>query len=327
MTKPTLSIIIPMRGGVPEAWLKELLKVEGSVEFILVYPPGVSPFTITNSRLRYIKSPLQGELVQRITALLNATGTYVLSINCDEYLYPNILEVAQAYFRKYPDSYFLRLKKANFAFGDPTIIKEWKPLPNIEDIPVQKARRKNQPSQDSEATYSEEQKKYMMREIPIVPLENKFDFLALLRGRKDHKGRHQENFDKKVWKNEMVQETLKDLVTTFKLVGPFKYIPFWTADRLLGLSVQAKFFEQDKIAGHWLPLPEQLRTEDNPPEYALKYRRYVLAEVLLLKHFPNYGYFWNLVLSQGNILGVFLPRDTIKAFAKKFGIILKRKTR
>ena len=249
---------------------------------------------------------------------MNARGTYVLSINCDEYIHHNIVEITREYFRNFPESYFFRLKQRIFEFGDPTIIQEWKPLQNFAEIKIRKTGKK--PENSQEPDYSEEEKQYMMREIPIVPLGNRFDFSAFLKGRKDHRGPHQENFDKKVWKNEMVQENLQDVVTHLKLLGPFKYIPFWTADRLLGLSIQAKFFEEDKIAGHWLPLPEQLRTEDNPPEYPRKHRRYVLAEILLLKKYPRYGYFWNLVLSKGDIFSVFFPKDTIKDFAEKLGL-------
>ena len=135
-------------------------------------------------------------------------------------------------------------------------------------------------------------------EVPIAPLNNPLNFASLLRGRRDHHGRHIENFDKTVWKNEFVQATLQDLTATMKFWGNIKYIPFWCLDRLLGLMVQAKFFEQGQIIGHKLPLPECLRSEDNPPNHQRTNRYYVFAEVLLLKRFPNKGYFWNLVLSQ-----------------------------
>ena len=180
MTQPILSIIIPMRGGVPETWLKELLKVQGSVEFILVYPPGVSPLNIVDDRLRHIKIPLQGELIQRLSALLNARGTYVLSINCDEYLHHNIVDITREYFRNFPESYFFRLKQRIFEFGDPTIIQEWKPLQNLAEIKVRKTGKK--PDNSQEPDYSEAEKQYMMRETPIVPLGNRFDFSAFLRG-------------------------------------------------------------------------------------------------------------------------------------------------
>jgi hypothetical protein len=81
MTNSQLSIIIPMREGVQHSWPKELLKVQGSTEFILVYPPHVCFTAISDPHLRQIISPLRGELIQRVTALLNALGKYLLSIN------------------------------------------------------------------------------------------------------------------------------------------------------------------------------------------------------------------------------------------------------
>ena len=82
------------------------------------------------------------------------------------------------------------------------------------------------------------------------------------------------------------------------LFGPFKYFPFWCMDRLLGLSIQARYYEKGKIIGHILPQPEQIRIEDNPPEYRRTKRFYVFAELLFLKNNPQYGYLWNLILAQ-----------------------------
>ncbi|WP_353931207.1 glycosyltransferase family A protein [Okeanomitos corallinicola TIOX110] len=313
MTNPQLSIIIPMRGGVEDSWLQELLKIQGSTEFILVYPPHVPFFKVIDPRLRQIKSPLKGEVVQRVTALLNASGKYVLSINCDEYIHPDILAITEDYFSNFPDSYFFRLNQVQFPFGKAPIGKDWNSLANIKDIGIRK--------RNDGKTYSPEEIEYTMREVPIVPLNNKKDFFALFRGRKDHRGPHQENFDKKVWKNELVQATLPEIATTFNLFGPFKYVPFWTADRLMGLSVQAKFFEPGKIAGHWLCLPEQLRTEDNPPNQPRVNRRYVLAEILLLKLFASFGYIWNLtIFDKGGIFMVWFPKDTLRKIAYKLGL-------
>jgi hypothetical protein len=313
MAKPQLSIIVPMRENVQDSWLQELLKVQGNAEFILIYPSGVSYIAIADPRLRQITCPLRGELVQRVTALLNAAGQYVLSINCDEYLHPKIIEITEDYFSNFPDSYFFRLKQVQFPFGDAPINKPWDSLNHIKEIEVRE--------RNTEKTYSPEEVEYTMREIPIVPLDNKPDLLAVFRGRKDQRGPHQENFDKKVWKNDRVQEALKEIVSTFRLFGPFKYVPFWTADRLMGLSVQARFFEPGKIVGHWLPLPEQLRTEDNPPNYPRKNRRYVLAELSLLRQFPNFGYIWNLVVfDRGGIFMVWFPKDTLRRLAETLGL-------
>jgi glycosyltransferase involved in cell wall biosynthesis len=318
LSNPVLSVIIPMRGGVSQQWLEELLKVEGDVEFILTYPPTVKPFPITEPRLRYVRCPLQGEVVQRITALLNATGQYVLSINCDEYLHPRILEIVTYYFERFPESYFFRLRQGFFPFGDAPTNKPWEMLPNLHEIPI-----KNIQGRQLQNNLDE---RVAMREIPIAPLNNTPDLRSLLRGRRDHQGPHQENFDKKVWKNALVQETLKDIVPNFNLLGPLKYAPFWTADRLMGLAVQAKFYDGEKIIGHWLPLPEQMRTEDNPPDQPRNNRRYILADIILLKLYPKFGYLWNLAFSKGGILMIWFPKDTLKALAIKLKLFKPRST-
>lgn len=299
MTKPTLSVIIPMRENVPEVWLKELANIQGNVEFILVYPPKVQLLPNINSRIKQIISPLRGEVIQRITALLNASGTYVLSINCDEYLYPNIEQLAMQYFERFPNSWFVRLRTESYPYGSQNqLIKEWDNCPDVNSFKVKS-------KADKDLLESE-----TFKEIPISPLENKLDLFCMIRsfpGRKDHNGAHQENFDKKIWKNSLVQETLADIVELFTIFGALKYIPFWCADRLLGLSMQAKLYEKnlvekEQIIAHWFPLPALIRTEDNPPNFRGKNRRYILGEILLLKLYPQYGYFWNLVLSQWRTL-------------------------
>ncbi|CCQ66719.1 hypothetical protein CWATWH0402_58, partial [Crocosphaera watsonii WH 0402] len=117
MTKPTLSVIIPMRDNVPQVWIEALAKVEGNVEFILVYPPEVPLLSNDDPRIHQITSPIRGEVVQRITALLNASGTYVLSINCDEYLYPKIEDVVVEYFQTFPNSYLFKLRQKFYPYG------------------------------------------------------------------------------------------------------------------------------------------------------------------------------------------------------------------
>ncbi|MEL4895624.1 glycosyltransferase family A protein [Crocosphaera sp. Alani8] len=293
MTKPTLSVIIPMRDNVPQIWIETLAKVEGNVEFILVYPPEVPLLSNNDPRIRQITNAIRGEVVQRITALLNASGTYVLSINCDEYLHPKIEEVVLEYFQTFPNSYLFKLRQKTYPYGKPEkLLEEWQPFTDIENIQVRKGEDRHLPTEET------------LQEIPISPLENKLDWLCLIRERKDHHGPHQENFDKKVWKNSLVQEQINDTVKLFTLLGPFKYVPFWCSDRLLGLGMQARlyakgFAKRGDIIGHILPFPEQFRTENNPPEfnYTNTNRRYVLAECFLVKLYPQYGYFWNLVLA------------------------------
>jgi hypothetical protein len=56
-------------------------------------------------------------------------------------------------------------------------------------------------------------------------------------------------------------------------------------------------------------MPEQIRIENNPPEY-IRFNRYgVLSELYLIRRFPQYGYMWNLVIP--NILNV--PRIFIRS--------------
>lgn len=288
--KPTLSIVVPTREGFADHWLQELLKVEGNVEFILVHPPGMAKYTVTDPRLQQINSSFRGEIIQRLTGLFNTSGKYVLTINCDEYLIPNIVEISVSYFERFPESWVLRLSKKAFEFGDKASLESpWSNISKISDLKIC--------SKDKESDLNYDSGNCLL-EIPIAPLDKKLDILCFLRRRKDHHGVHTENFDKKVWKNEMLQVALKELGEAMILGGPIKYIPFWCLDRLLGLFIQAKFFEKGKIIGHLLPLPEQIRVEDNPPNYRKSRRFYLVAEILLLRKFPQYGYLWNLIIDQ-----------------------------
>ncbi|MGD1715273.1 glycosyltransferase family 2 protein [Dapis sp. BLCC M172] len=290
MTQPILSIIVPTREGLPEYWIESLLKINGDVELILVHPPGMKKLPISDPRMQQINSSFRGEIIQRMTGLMNASAQYILTVNCDELLHPDIAEITRQYFTKFPDSWVLRLNRKDVTYGDEAGLKSpWETVSNIDEMKTCGVSTGDQNLQD--------QPNYMV-EIPIAPLHNKFDPFCMLRGRKDHHGRHTENFDKKVWKNEMVQATLADIRDAMILSGPFKYFPFWCLDRLLGLSIQAKYYEQGKIIGHILPKPEQIRIEDNPPEYRRTKRFYVFAELLLLKNNPQYGYLWNLILAQ-----------------------------
>lgn len=310
-----------MREGVPESWLEALLQTKHDVAFVLVFPPHVAHFAKVDPRLQQITCPLRGEVIQRVTALLNANGRYILSINCDEYLHPDIVAITKDYFATFPDSYFFRLKSTYISYQSTHATEPWGEVPPIAEITIRDPHR--------EDLYSDAEKAVTMREIPIAPLANKIDFWALLRGRRDHHGLHQENFDKKVWRNELVQEALQGVTGTFSLAGPFKYIPFWTADRLLGLSVQAHFYEEGRRMGHWLPSPEQLRTEENPPAFPRYNRRYVLAEIGILRQFPRFGYIWNLaVMNRGGIFTVWFPRDWLLLQLERFGFVkLWRSTR
>jgi hypothetical protein len=286
MTAPYLSIVVPMREGVPKEWFDAFLSVEGDVEFILVYPPGCQPDDYTDPRLRQFVSPFRGEIIQRLSGLLNARGTYVLTINCDEYLIPSILTLVEQYFQRFPDSWVLRLSTEKADYGDKAaLFAPWQAWPDMAQVETCSHRQGNQ------GLYNQGR----LLDIPIAPLENKFDIGFLWRGRRDHHGSHTENFDKKVWKNERVQAALQEILQAMVLLGPVRYLPFWCLDRLLGLSLQAKFHEPGLTIGHKMPQPEQLRSEDNPPEHQRRGRFYIFAEILLIRRFPQYGYLWTLV--------------------------------
>ena len=296
MSQPVLSIVVPTREGFSEHWFTKLLTIEGEVEFILVHPPGMAKHPATDSRLQQINSAFRGEIIQRMTGMLNASGKYILTVNCDEYLTPKIVEVATEYFTRFPDSWMVRLSKKGFKYGDrASLDNPWQDIPAIKDLAICFHNKEKNQNQDKSISYD---KGNCLLEIPIAPLNNKFDWNCFVRQRKDHHGIHTENFDKKIWKNEMVQETLQDIIQTMIFFGPIKYVPFWCLDRLLGLFIQAKFFEQGKIIGHLLPQPEQIRIEENPPEYKKSQRFYVIAEILLVKRFTQYGYLWNLIVDQ-----------------------------
>jgi hypothetical protein len=307
MIEPILSIVIPTREGFSEHWLKELLKVQGDVEFILVHPPGLARPMIEDRRVKQINSPLRGEIIQRSSGFLNASGTYLLSMNCDEYITPNILDLTLQYFNRFPDCWMMRLSRKEFPYDDKTALESpWSDPIAINDLKTCGKSQGNQKLYGSNDEY--------LLEVPIAPLDNSFDWRCLVRGRVDHHGTHNENFDKRVWKTSLVQEALKDLLALMNLSGPLKYVPFWALDRLLGLFVQAKFFEKGKVIGYWMPLPEQLRIEDNPPNHKRSVSRlYLFADILLLRRFPHYGYFWNLITDQVKDI----PRIGVKVFKEK----------
>ncbi|CCH99349.1 MAG: transposase [Microcystis aeruginosa K13-05] len=307
MSNTFLSIVIPMREGFSEHWLGELLKVKGDIEFILVHPPGVKPSPVNDPRMKQIVCALRGEIIQRSTGFLNARGTYILTINCDEYLHPEIVTLVKDYFDRFPNSWVLRLARCGFPYGEREKLESpWPTIPDVKSLAIC-SRRENNSNLFKENNY--------LLEVPIAPLDNPFNPSALIGKRRDHKGPHMENFDKKVWKNELVQPAVKEITASMSVTGPIKYIPFWCLDRLLGLYIQAKFFEQGKTIGHWLPeIAEQLRIEDNPPEYKRTKRFYFIAEVILLRNFPKYGYLWNLILAQATEV----PGRAIDSLKRKF---------
>ncbi|NEP11572.1 MAG: glycosyltransferase [Symploca sp. SIO2C1] len=279
--KPILSIVTPTRGNFTNYWFEQLIAVKGDIEFILVYPPGVSKHPIVDPRFKVITSQFKGLVVQRSTGLLSASGLYTLTLDDDDYVHPDVLQLVCEYFTSFPDSWVLRLMMAKIDFTDEERIRHpWEPIPNLKQLDIAPRRQNDKP---------------ILQTLPIAPLNNRFD-LRLLTGayiRRDMSGPHIENFNNKVWKTELVQQALTDLADVMKINGSLYWIPSWNLDRLLGLFIQAKFFEEDKIVGHWMPLPEQIRYIVRP-HHLKEFRLHFPSDALLAKRFPQYGYFWNL---------------------------------
>jgi hypothetical protein len=292
--KPFLSIITPTRGNFTDYWLDQLLRVEGNVEFIFVYPPQTPIKAIDDPRIKVLVSPYRGEVIQRFTGLINATASYVLALDDDDFLHPQILQLTRDYFQEFPESWVLRLSIENIEFSNQERIqRDWSELPDICQLEIGKKTPENPyPYQNG--------KFYGLVEVPIAPLDIKFDIRYAIWPRKERTdcyGIHFENFNNRVWKNQIVQEALADLSKAMKLFGNLTWMPFWSLDRLLGLFIQAKFFKKDAIVGHAMPQPEQIRFITRPHN-SKEIRFYVSADALLVKQFPQYGYLWNLVFWQ-----------------------------
>jgi hypothetical protein len=283
---PELSVVVPTRPGIADWWSQAVRSVEGDVEILIVHPPGAARLDIPDPRIIELVSPVRGEVVQRLTGLLSARGRFLLSLNCDESVHPRIIQLARAYFARFPGSWVLRLSQEPHPFGSvEALTRPWPALPDLSGLP--EAETETRFHRDADC---------LMR-VPIAPMDKAVDWRSLVRGRRNHHGPHMENFDKRVWRGDIVRPALEDLTRMLRLAGPFKYLPFWTLDRLLGLYVQAFHYERGLSIGHWLPLPDaQIRMEDNPPQESRRGRVYLAAEILLLRRFPRYGYLWDLAL-------------------------------
>ena len=70
-----------------------------------------------------------------MTGLMNASKKYVLTINCDELLHPDIVEITKQYFTKFPDSWVLRLSRKSLKYGDEASLKSpWEGVYNIDEM-------------------------------------------------------------------------------------------------------------------------------------------------------------------------------------------------
>ncbi len=281
-----LSIITPTRGNFTDYWLAQLLAMQGAVEFILVYPPEATPRVIDDPRVKTLRSPYKGELIQRSTGLVNASGEYMLALDDDDFLHPQVADLIPSYFEQYPESWCLRLCKRKIPQADQALIRrDWDALPQIQQL--QEVRRKEANQAAAE----------ILQQVPIAPLENPFKLSALWLNthRTDHHGAHIENFNNIVWKRSLAQPALLDLLAGSRS-GHFTWMPFWSLDRLLGLFVQAKFFQSEQVIGHWLHGSEQVRYVVG--DWKEEVRTMFWGDLLLARCFPQYGYFWNLFWDQ-----------------------------
>ncbi|WP_413171289.1 glycosyltransferase family A protein [Anabaena azotica] len=297
--KPTLSIVTATLGKFTDDWLCQLLNIKGSVEFILVYPPGIKYRDINEPRIKFITSPYKGEVMQRFTGLLNAQAEYVLALDDDDFIHPDVLQLVNQYFQIFPESWVLRLKSINIDTTNEAKIQEpWGEIPDLSLLDLE--------TKNPDASYSfKNNPSQKLLEIPITPIDKKFDIRYAIwpfMKRTDHQGRHMENFNTKVWKNELVQKAIPTFSQTTKLwemkmAGALAWIPSWNLDRSLCLFIQAQLYEKDIMIGHWMATPEQVRFLEKP--LATKEPRILLAaDALLVKKFPQYGYFWNLFFYQ-----------------------------
>lgn len=296
---PILSIVTPTRGSFSAYWLEQLLAIKGEVEFVLVYPPDHPVKTIADPRVKLVVSSHKGEMMQRFLGLLNASGEYVLALDDDDYAHPDILDLSQRYFNRFPDSWILRLNKAVIDLKEEDRIKqEWHPILDVDQSDACKA-------------YEGGRFKGLL-EVPITPLSKPFHLSYLLFPFRK-KGIHFENFNNIVWKRELVQGALPELSKATKVFGAVTWLPFSGFDRLLGLFIQAQYFDEGVTIGHWMPQPEQIRYVDKHP--SLKPPRFhVISDVLLVKRFPQYGYLWSVFFSR--LYGV--PRTIVKALKWKY---------
>lgn len=285
--QPLLSIVTPTLGKFSDYWLEQLLAVKGSVQFVLVYPPGVPQRAIADPRVKSLTSPYQGEMMQRFVALLNADGRYVLALDDDDYVHPDVAIPVKAYFAQFPQSLGLRLMQARISDRDHEGIRQpWGRIPDIATLEVVSRRNGNLQT--------------TLQEVPIAPLHRRFNWRFLIwpfTQRTDDRGPHIENFNNKVWCNDRLQQVLPEITKATVLWGVLTWVPNWGFDRLLGLFLQAAFYQKGAVVGHWMPEPAQIRFVVGDP--AQKPPRFqVLSDILLVKHFPQYGYFWNLFFSK-----------------------------
>ncbi|MGB3652368.1 MAG: glycosyltransferase family 2 protein [Rivularia sp. (in: cyanobacteria)] len=312
--QPILTIVTATRGNFGDRWLEELLKIKGNVQFILVYPPNATVRDIDDVRIKNLISPFKGEVTQRFTGLINADSEYVMALDDDDYLHHDIADLVAQYFAKFADSWVLRLNIAKVDDTDEeNIKKEWRSLTNIEELEICKKTPENPfPYQNG--------KFQGLLEVPIAPLDKPLDIRHVIfpwKQRTDQNGIHFENFNNRVWQTKLVKSALSEISAAMKIKGALTWLPAWSLDRLLGLFIQAKFYQKDAIIGHAMPKQEQIRFIMR--DSALKETRiYLLAEILLLKCYPQYGYLWNLCIWQVYTIPRILAKSIKIKYLRKF---------
>jgi hypothetical protein len=261
---PILSIVTPTRGNFSDYWLEQLLQIQGEptqLEFILVYPPGVPIRSISDPRVKSLASPFKGEMIQRFTALLNSKGRYVVALDDDDFIHPEVLPLTMAYFECLPEDLVMRLSGESLHHTEEGQIKRpWDPIPQPQTLEIVER-------------WHTDNRQSALRQVPVAPLQNRFNFLFLVWPwvrRRDHHGAHIENFNLKVWDNQLVHKVLPDLADAIRVLGPLVWLPPCGFDRLLGLFLQAKIIEQypDRTTvGHWLPQPPPISLHSLSPQY------------------------------------------------------------
>ncbi|MEM9543408.1 MAG: glycosyltransferase family A protein [Cyanobacteria bacterium P01_E01_bin.42] len=291
--QPFLSIVTPTLGKFSDYWLEHLLDIRGDdLEFVLVYYPNLPSQPIDDPRVKTLASPYQGAMMQRFTGFMNATGKYILALDDDDFVHPDILDFTRRYFQKFPESWVLRLKIAKIDKNDREKMQaEWHPLPDLDTLNI------------ADRSTSET-RRTTLQNVPIAPLYNRFDLRLLIpfTDRRDDRGPHIENFNNKIWNNAMLQQILPEISQATKVIGGsaaghLAVIPLRAFDRLAGLFFQAYFYQEGKAIGHWMPDPEQIRFASMDPK-SKPPRFHILADFILLKRFPQYGYFWNLFVAK-----------------------------
>lgn len=221
--------------------------------------------------------------MQSLLGLLNADGRYVMVLDQEAYVHPDIASLAADYFGRFPTSLALRLMPLRLGSeASDTLRQPWKPLPALEALAV--AHRREDPEQP------------ILQEVPVAPLARPVNWRRLLWpwGKRELPNTHLQKFSGTLWRNDKLQQMLPDLVRAMRAGLGLTWMPRSGLDLLLGLYLQAYYYPELRLIGHSLPGPAQIRL-GWPPPVAPSHR---LSELLLVRRFSQYGYFWNLLLSR-----------------------------